>query len=211
MRKLDRSSVTPPTGLSSYRHGRQNWGDISLAHKAEIRASLEEMQGRRCAYCEGSLDDLGEHIEHFCSRHAHPHLTFDWVNLYWSCDKDDSCGRHKDNSAGHFDVSDLVDPCADDPDRFFRFRSDGTIDICKNLDDGDIHRAEETIRVFNLDPDHGRLRHMRKGVVSGYIRNVEAISELEPDDREDFVRDEIEQTKDLPFSTVIRHVFEQAL
>jgi len=169
------------------------------------------MQGQRCAYCEGPLHDLGRHIEHFRRKGANPHLTFCWENLYWSCDQDDSCGRFKDNHAGSFDVNELIDPCADDPDKFFHFRSNGTIDVRNGLQADEEHQANETIRVFNLHPQYGRLRNMRKTAASAYLKDVEEIWQLDKEERCNFIKHEIQATAHQPFSTVIRHLFEEAL
>jgi hypothetical protein len=65
MRKLDRASFATPPCLTNYQPGTHTWKDVTHADKAEIRQHLEQMQGRRCAYCEGSVDSLGQHIEHF--------------------------------------------------------------------------------------------------------------------------------------------------
>lgn len=205
MRRLDRSIVPPPACLSGYHHSRNCWDDVSAASKAEIRKSLEAMQGRKCAYCEGPLDSLGHHIEHFRRRHDFPHLTFDWSNLFWSCDQPDSCGRYKDGKAGRYNVNDLIDPCIDDPDRFFRFRSDGTISIRPGLSPADVRRAQETLRVFNLNPEGGRLRNMRRTVVSPYVSMVDGV-DFSAEELKEFFAEELRNAADLPFFTAIRHV-----
>jgi uncharacterized protein (TIGR02646 family) len=213
MRKLDRTSASAPVCLSCYQHGKHNWGDVQPAHKDLIRESLEEMQGRRCAYCEGPVDALGQHIEHFRTKHTFPSLTFDWKNLYWSCDQADSCGRHKDHDSGPYDPNDLIDPCREDPDRFFRFRSDGTIQVRTDITDNEQHRARETLRVFNLNPTHGRLRQMRKRALEAYRAQdpdiLEALETFESADREVIIAGELARTSSDPFSAVIRHFFER--
>lgn len=158
MRKLDRVVCPTPPCLDGYQQGAHSWDDVTPDHRAEIRTHLEEMQGRRCAYCEGDIDTLGQHIEHFRRKGdpAYRHLTFDWSNLFWSCHQEDTCGRFKDNRAGAFNASDLIDPCADDPDSFFIFQVDGTISIRHGLSPTDQHRAKETLRVFSLDAEWGR-------------------------------------------------------
>lgn len=208
MRELDRASVAHPACLAKYQHGTHNWDDLSAADKEEIRKRLEEMQRRCCAYCEGSLDVLGQHIEHFRRRHQghFPELTFVWINLYWSCDQQDSCGCYKDHGAGAYDVNDLIDPCVDDPDVFFRFRSDGTISIRHGLQAHDRHRAEETLRVFNLNPQFGRLRNMRKAVLSGYVSMVDDAVGFTTNDLQELFKNELVESASLPFSTAIRHV-----
>jgi uncharacterized protein (TIGR02646 family) len=209
MRKLDRSAVAAPACLDKYHHGRDHWEDVSWEHKEEIRVALERLQGRRCAYCEGPLDALGQHIEHFRRRGKHTDRTFVWENLYWSCYQEDSCGRHKDMKAGAYDENDLIAPCADDPDKFFRFRSNGTIDVRGGLSPQDERRARETLRVFNLDPHGGRLRSMRQRALAVYRRLRDELRNFPDDDvRAEYIAHEIQCTSHDPFSTAIRHSFE---
>ena len=212
MRKLDRTNIPAPNCLAQYNHGQQTWADVGPAEKQSIRLHLEQMQGKRCAYCEGSLDALGNHVEHFRPKGQHPHLTFDWGNLYWSCDRHDSCGHHKDNGAGAYNVDDLIDPCCEEPERYFRFRSDGTISVRSGLSPYDERRARETIRVFSLDAEWGRLRRMRKEAVIGYVISAnEALDAgYTPDEIKDLFADELEATASLPFSTAIRHVLTES-
>lgn len=207
MRKLDRSAVPSPPCLARYHHGTHTWDDIK-PDKPEIRAHLERMQGRRCAYCEGDLEILGQHIEHFRRKGVFAHLTFAWSNLYWSCDQTDSCGHHKDHGAGPYDPDDLVDPCCDDPDSFFLFRSDGTIQVRYDLSPREQERARETLRVFNLQPDFGRLRNMRKSAVATYLGLLEELAALTAEERSEYVQIELMQAAGAPFSTVVRHVLE---
>ena len=208
MRRLDRASVAAPACLANYQPGQHNWDDVVACDRSQIRERLEQLQGRRCAYCEGGLDALGQHIEHFRRKHAghSPHLTFDWTNLYWSCDQADSCGRHKDHGAGVYNVNDLIDPCIDDPDVFFQFRSDGTISIRRGLSLAERRKAEETLRVFNLHPNWGRLRNMRKATVANYVFMVDELSGFEQSELYSLFSEELAATRHLPFSTAIRHV-----
>lgn len=63
MHKLQRSAT--PACLADYRHGQHAWSDVEPEHKQEIWQRLEEMQGRRCAYCEAPIESGKRHIEHF--------------------------------------------------------------------------------------------------------------------------------------------------
>jgi uncharacterized protein (TIGR02646 family) len=151
---------------------------------------------------------LGQHIEHFRRRaQGHfPQLTFVWSNLYWSCDQQDSCGHYKDHGAGPYNVNELIDPGVDDPDVFFRFRSDGSISVRYGLQASDIHRAEETLRVFNLHPQWGRLRNMRKAAVSGYVSMIDEAAGFTANELRDLFMEELAVAASLPFFTAIRHV-----
>lgn len=208
MRKLDRSICPTPPCLISYQAGTHLWNDVTPEHKAEIRAHLETMQDHRCAYCEGDINVLGQHIEHFRRKSLHPALTFDWNNLFWSCDQTDSCGHFKDHGAGPYNVTDLVNPCCDDPDTFFIFQADGTISVRRDISEDDKRRAAETLRVFSLDAEWGRLRAMRKAAVSGYVDDANtAFNEgWPPDDIRAYFAEELDYARNLPFYTAIRHV-----
>jgi uncharacterized protein (TIGR02646 family) len=164
------------------------------------------MQGRRCAYCEGPLDTLGWHIEHFRRRHSFPNLTFAWPNLYCSCNQTDSCGHYKENGAGPYVVDDLIEPCIEDPDKYFRFRSDGTISIRVGLTANEQHKAKETLRVLNLNPKRGRLRNMRKRAVSGYVFMTDPGAGFSAEEWREFFREELQHALVEPFYTAIRHV-----
>jgi len=209
---LDRSTIPAPQSLRHYQHGNNSWDDVTPQDKSQIRTQLESLQGRRCAYCEGDLDQLGHHIEHFQQKAAHrfPALTFTWTNLFWSCDRGDSCGKFKDKSEvmNSYQPADLLKPDVDDPEAFFLFVSDGSIVIRNGLSLIDQRRAEETLRVFNLDPEFGRLRKMRMAHVQGYVADAQVIAEIlevDPVAGIAFLESELLATSHLPFSTAIKH------
>jgi uncharacterized protein (TIGR02646 family) len=174
---------------------------------------LERLQGRRCAYCEGPLETLGQHIEHFRRKRAFPHLTFDWTNLFWSCDQDGHCGCYKDRKCGPYDPNDLIDPSVNDPELYLRFSSDGRIRLVHGLSADDVHRAHETLRVFNLDHDYGPLRRMRESYCAGYVTLGAEIAQLaadSPDEWQPFFDEELARTRELPFATAIKHTLTPA-
>lgn len=209
MHYLARNVVQHPECLGRYRHGRHQWCNVTQDDRQEILNALEAMQGRRCAYCECDLDQHGNHIEHFRQRGRFPQGTFEWNNLFWSCLRGDSCGKHKD-SCGEYDHSDVIKPDVEDPEQFFLFVYDGTITIRQTLTEEQRRRAEETLCVFNLNPHHGPLRQMRHAMISGYKKTAEDIQELAvlfpPDVWMPFFAEELAQTQDLPFCTAIKHV-----
>jgi uncharacterized protein (TIGR02646 family) len=209
MHKLKRDSAGPDC-LRQYRHGRDQWtlATPSPDERAEIWEKLDAMQGRRCAYCEADISDGRRHIEHFRQRGRYPQGTFEWANLFGSCNREESCGKHKDR-CGAYAPNNLVKPDVDDPEEFFLFVSDGTIAVRDGLSDAARCRAEETLRVFNLDAQHGPLRHMRKQAAAGYIQTGEELMALaasypEPEWRP-FLESEVAATAHLPFATAIKH------
>jgi uncharacterized protein (TIGR02646 family) len=214
MHKLDRTAIASPPCLTNYNHGTHNWGHVTPSHKDEIRTHLEQLQGRRCAYCEASLDSFGQHIEHFRRKRCFPTQTFSWSNLFWSCDCSDHCGHFKDHGAETYDANDLIDPTLHDPEHFFWFFSDGSIRLRQGLSLADQHRANETLRVFNLDYEHGPLRHMRKAHCIGYVSIGIEIADLArdaaPDEWLPFLDEELANTRHLPFATAIKHTLTPA-
>lgn len=209
MHKLERPEA--PGCLASYQQGNQEWRRISPLEKGEIWVQLDAMQSERCAYCENRLRTDRRHIEHFRQRSDFPRRTFQWENLFGSCNHSNSCGRHKDRTA--HDANDLIKPDEDDPDVYLRFLSDGSIIPKSDLSGDERHRAEETLRVFNLDHEQGVLRWMRYSAVRGYLGMADELAQCLAIDEEffvEFLREELESVAGEPFETAIRHVLSKA-
>lgn len=206
MRKLERGPA--PRSLSDYRHGHDNWGSVSAETRTDIWNALEQMQGSRCAYCEAPIVIGNRHIEHFQQRGRHPALTFAWTNLFGSCNREESCGKHKDR-CGAYPPNVPLKPDIDDPDDFLVFVSDGTIVPRAGLSASDKRRAEETLRIFNLDAQNGALRHIRRSQAAGYLQTAEELqalaTEYPPEEWLPLLESELEAIEHLPFSTTIRH------
>lgn len=206
MHKLQRGAA--PACLSHYQHGRDNWGAVSRDDKVEIWLALEAMQSQRCAYCEAAIAEGNRHIEHFVQKGRDPRVTFQWGNLFGSCNREDTCGKYKDHCAGAYNPADLLKPDVDDPDHYFVFVADGTIQLRAGLNDADRQRASETLRVFNLDAQHGALRHMRQRETAGYVPIAEELwallDEFSEDEWQQLLDDELAATAHLPFVSAIR-------
>lgn len=206
MHKLERPDG--PDCLQRYEHGKNRWGEVTDEERAEIWEKIDAMQGRRCAYCEAEISEGKRHIEHFRQKAAHryPQGTFEWTNLFGSCDREESCGKHKDG-CGTYHPADLIKPDVEDPEYFLLFISDGTIAVRAGLSEPERRRAEETLRVFNLDAKHGPLRSIRKKEVYGYLQTFEeyALMTESPEELQDALEREVAATAHLPFATAIKH------
>ena len=208
MHKLNRGPA--PACLGAYRHGVHQWCGSSptSTERQEIWSDLDTMQAGRCAYCENELKDGDKHIEHFRQRSRHPPGTFDWSNLFGSCNRPESCGKHKD-TCGTYDHRHLIKPDTDDPEDYFAFVSDGTIAVRSGLNSAAQQRARETLRVFNLDAQHGALRHMRRAAAAGYLQTAQEFQQFaaEFDEAEwrPLLDQELASISHLPFVTAIRH------
>jgi len=217
MHYLDRASVPEPQCLQAFSHTTHIWDDVGSQCKTAIRESLRAMQGPRCAYCEASVEFSDRHIEHFRRKGGNGqfrNLTFDWSNLFLSCDGPRHCGHYKDNprtGPGPYSPSDLVKPDVEEPDNFLYFYSNGRVEPRSGTLEAIAKRANETIRVFNLDA--GQLRHPRERAVAKYIAHLDRdraeLATWSDADRRAYFDSEIAETADRPFATAIRHYLER--
>lgn len=207
MHKLDRNPAVPG-GLQHYRHGRDTWSMASPngEERAEIWAQLGQMQGWRCAYCEADIaGKKPRHIEHFRQRDRYAPGTFDWRNLFGSCNRVGTCGDHKDK-CGRYDHGDLIKPDQEDPEDLLVFLPNGAVRPRARLQPAQLRRAEETIRILQLD---AALQAIRRNEVAGYVQTAEEIAEffaLDPVLGAQVLADELAATAQLPFATAIKHV-----
>lgn len=207
MHRLNRDPV-PPVGLNRYKHGRDAWANECPTHaeRQAVWEKLNAMQGNRCAYCEASIEVNNRHIEHFRQRSRFPEGTFDWSNLFGSCMRYDTCGKHKD-SCGAYNHQDLIKPDGEDPEHFLVFAADGSVSVRKSISSHEQQRASETIRIFNLN---GVLAQIRRREVIGYVQTAEEFAQMAQHFPENewlpLLQTELRNIADLPFATAIRHV-----
>lgn len=159
MHKFIRSSAPVNFKQVEQKYKRWNRDFIESEEHAIIGSALYEQQEYYCAYCEMKIKEVlhGGHIEHLERRNDNPRRTFDWNNMFFSCNNHDSCGKFKDNEKLSYNINDIVDPSREDPADFFVFDALGNI---LPLNHSVEHRATETIRVFNLQ-DSARLKQKR--------------------------------------------------
>ena len=156
------------------KHVGSPWKDfIGTDDHAKLADALYERQDCYCAYCEIHLKDQSAgHIEHLERRRDNPQRTFDWTNLFYSCNKSDSCGKHKDDDKKRirFNPAAIIDPSEENPLDFFVYTANGRI-VAR--DESGRDREEETIHVFNLNnPQLQRMRGRAAEVVSYVLESV---------------------------------------
>ena len=195
-----------PACLASFRHGANNWSDVTTPQKQEVWQCLNVMQGARCAYCEAAITEGDRHIEHFVQKGRDPTRTFAWSNIFGSCNREDSCGKHKDRKGRPYADADLIKPDAEDPEKLLVFDAHGSVQPRHGLNAAATQRARETIRVFNLD---GVLKAIRRHQLAGYVQTSEDIAEffsIDPELGRQYLAEELAATANLPFATAIKHV-----
>lgn len=78
----------------------------------QVRSTLREMFGPKCAYCEGDVSALSpQHVEHYRPASRYPALAYEWENLLLACPHCNSTYK-----SDHFPVS----PTGNTPREFHR-------------------------------------------------------------------------------------------
>jgi uncharacterized protein (TIGR02646 family) len=155
--------------------------------KQSIRDRLYVHQFGICGYCEGSLGELGRHIEHVEPKGGiggNPARTFDYTNLIASCQgdtrrpksagQDASCGHFKDQfirTHGAFFLTDFISPREPGCDLKFRYLIDGRVVPRASPGSAAYVRADYTIKAAGLDCN--RLRNRRRQIAAKLIRQID--------------------------------------
>jgi hypothetical protein len=71
-----------------------------------VRECLNTMSNHKCYYCEQTLKDTINEIDHFIEVAERKDLAFEWTNLYLACD---NCNSKHSNTS--IPVTDVLDPC----------------------------------------------------------------------------------------------------
>lgn len=173
----------PPVDMAKTQKKYHNQWDEAFLNTDEhtaISNCLYERQNHYCAYCDIKISEQNDgHIEHLERSSDNPQRTFDWSNMFFSCNHTDSCGKFKDASKNpqNFNPMDIVDPSVDDPGDFFVYDLEGNI-LPKDADHE--HKAKETIRIFNLN--NARLTGIRSGLavtITGILKYNPSEQELD--------------------------------
>lgn len=218
MHRLDRNSVGIPACLTPTIPPRL-YTNLRGPEKAIVRDALLAVQKQRCGYCERrtGTDPNDGHIEHFCNQASYAHLGTDWTNLFWSCNDENSCGKHKDkcdrpapSNRRSFVPAHIIKPCTDDPEHFMMFVSDGTISPCAGLSASEQLRYSETLRVFQL-AESPFLCKSREDSVKPYIGILDALRAAGPEVLRNYITSELGRVDSAPFATAIRHFLESNL
>jgi len=138
MLKIDKKE---PLFFADFIKNKKLWSDIK--NRAILNQELLKEQINMCAYCESRLKDY-YHIDHFYKRDLFPKLTFDYDNLFLSCNCENSCAKHKDSYGLKIDeFNKIFSPKNINLDEF-EYSFTGEII-------GKTQKANKTIEVFNLN------------------------------------------------------------
>nr|WP_075519106.1 retron Ec78 anti-phage system effector HNH endonuclease PtuB [Moritella viscosa]SHO18085.1 Putative uncharacterized protein [Moritella viscosa] len=217
MKKLARPIAGPPC-LKQFRHGRDNWSVISRNNLTdEIWNYLGQMQNGFCAYCECLLAENNNkrHIEHFFQKGKNPAVTFDWTNLFGSCNHQNRCGKHKDlnEEAKTVDLNDVFKPDISNFSDYALFLTSGEVRARSGLNNAQARIADNTIKVFNLNGD-STLVNSRNSKIQNELPLInEYWALLSNDDNDDELKDlldaelqdALERISSCEYSTALQH------
>lgn len=95
---------------------------VEKYRNTEIKQRLLVMFHDKCAFCESKITnvDYGD-IEHFRPKSKFPELAVTWENLLLSCKRCNGTSQKSDHWPGPKEGGPLVNPCEENPDKFFEF------------------------------------------------------------------------------------------
>ncbi|EPP7627074.1 TIGR02646 family protein [Providencia rettgeri] len=217
MKKLVRGSS--PLCLAQFRHGQDNWSVISSnGLTSDIWEKLNIMQHGFCAYCECQLheDNTKRHIEHFIQKGRDPSMTFNWNNLFGSCNNPNRCGKFKDENlkAKNIDLAKVCKPDEMDPSELMLFLNTGKIRARTSLTSEQKEIADNTIVIFNLDGD-STLENARKAAIAGEKSLADTYWKMLADDEngeliellESELSEALKRIKTVQHSTALEHLW----
>ena len=154
------------------RNNPQNWEGIDTVVRTNTRKYiLENEQRNQCAYTELPLEyeKNNSHIEHLKRKDSafFPELTFEWSNLFVSCNSDDFGGKYKDEKylkgKTKADNALIINPALENPNEYFELTNWGELTVKDDLQGIARTKAEETINAFNLN--HNSLQDRRREMI----------------------------------------------
>lgn len=173
MKKINRSTVLAAfRELINSNKRPLNWNAFSSPNSPHhelyqhVRTLLLADQLNTGGYTELPLSpDDNIHIDHFRKKNMFPQLTFEWENFVIDEVNNDKYGAdYKDKNVSIEDYDNLISPVLDNPEYYLTYIQDGTMIPRRDLTElAEIKRAEETIRLFNLN--HPDLVHRREGLI----------------------------------------------
>lgn len=149
---------------------------LTVWDKPFIRENLLSMSNNKCCYCETKLGPGYKemHVDHYHPKSLYPNEVVDWENLFPSCPH---CNKSKSDHDTYAEP--IVNPCCNDPRRYFYFRNFRY--RSKEIDPDSI--GKRTIRVLKLNVTDD-LENTRFRVAEMLANEIESIFELASDNKD---------------------------
>lgn len=136
--------------------GKKRPDNSKYAHPT-IKQSLESMSHTKCYYCECSLKEFGEEVDHHIEVTFDKNLAFEWTNLYLSCS---DCNKKIPQDI--IAIDEALDPLVDTDDeikKHIMFVEETIIEVNSSV------KGQKTIQKYRLDSkvqDNRRQRQLNK-------------------------------------------------
>lgn len=131
--------------------------DCSKYAHPDIKQSLESMSHTKCFYCECSLKDFGEEVDHHIEVTVDNKQAFEWTNLYLSCPDCNKKIAH--NVIPTFEALDPVVDSDEEIKKHITFVEDTIVEVKGSV------KGQKTIQKYRLDSkiqDNRRQRQLGK-------------------------------------------------
>lgn len=115
----------------------------------ETKAEFAKMNYKRCSFCTKYISDFNKEmtVEHIETKSDCPEKIFRWDNLLCACR---TCNTERGTKKYAENI--YLDPTKImEIEKYFCFHADGTISANKALNDEEVQKAENMIRLYNLD------------------------------------------------------------
>lgn len=143
--------------LAAFLASGNNRPDSSKYAHLSIKQQLESMSHTKCFYCERSLKDGDEEVDHHIEVSVDKNLAFEWSNLYLSCSDCNKKIPHDEIS-----IYDALDPLVDTDEEIkshMTFVDETVIEVNNSV------KGQNTIKKYRLDSkahDNKRQRQLIK-------------------------------------------------
>jgi uncharacterized protein (TIGR02646 family) len=173
--------------------------------KRILKPHLYALAHGKCVYCESALDVTAAlEIDHYHPKSVCPNEILTWTNLLPACSKCNGAKGEEDHGGS------LLKPDDEDPEPYFWVHPDtGKLEPHPSLDAAGVRRAEETIRICDLQ--RAALRSQRADLFQRVAVWLERRSRNDPS--KDLLDREWDRFADprAEYKLVIRHVLRLAL
>jgi uncharacterized protein (TIGR02646 family) len=157
-----------------------NWKSFDRDVKNDVCHALLKEQGYICCYCGSSIARKECHIEHFKPKSVYKNLTFEYTNLFASCQGEDEkcprvpvhCGHKKNN---WYDDDLMVSPLDPNCANYFKYSGYGEILPTENPQ----KQAAAKSAIAKLALDINKLTKMRRTAIDAALQATVGLTDAE--------------------------------
>ncbi|WP_417364531.1 HNH endonuclease [Galbibacter sp.] len=173
---IDRKNAWLTSFLAS---GKKRPDSSKYAHNS-IKIQLNSMSFNKCFYCETKLKGKRKEVDHHIEVSVNPNLSYEWTNLYLSCD---NCNNKIPHST--ISINDTLNPCLNTDEEIMEHLTfqDEFIEAKNNSQLG-----LRTIQKYRLDTEILDTRRLKSLKI--FYKLILEIKENQINEGRDFLTDE---------------------